>query len=112
VIQLCAWLPTVLNPFRNPVWLQFICHKLLRLLTPYLAALVVLGAAWRAGDALVHAQSRIPLVVTASVLAGLVLLPPLRRKFATQVAWGIALQTSVVVATVNGLRGRWDVWRR
>jgi hypothetical protein len=112
VIQLCAWLPQVLNPFRNPVWVQFVCHKLLRLLTPYLAALVALGVAWRVGDALVHAESRVPLIAAASLLAALVLLPRVRRKFATQVAWGIALQTSIVVATVNGLRGRWDVWRR
>jgi cellulose synthase/poly-beta-1,6-N-acetylglucosamine synthase-like glycosyltransferase len=112
VIQLCAWLPQVLNPFRNPVWVQFVCHKLLRLLTPYLAALVALGVAWRVGDALVHAESRVPLIATVSLLGALVLLPRLRRKFATQVAWGIALQTSIVVATVNGLRGRWDVWRR
>jgi cellulose synthase/poly-beta-1,6-N-acetylglucosamine synthase-like glycosyltransferase len=112
VIQLCAWLPKVLNPFRNPVWAQFVCHKLLRLLTPYLAALVVIGAAWRVGDAMLHAQTRIPIVVAVSFLALLVLLPPLRKRFATQLAWGIALQTSVVVATVNGLRGRWDVWRR
>ena len=112
VIQLCAWLPQVLNPFRNPVWVQFVCHKLLRLLTPYLATLFALGVAWRAGEAMVHAQTRVPIVVTASILGVFLLLPPLRRKFATQVAWGIALQTSVVVATVNGLRGRWDVWRR
>lgn len=112
VLQLCAWLPRVLNPFRNPVWVQFVCHKLLRLLTPYLAALVVLGVGWRVGDALVHAQTRIPLIVTASVFGILLLLPPLRRRLTTQVAWGIALQTSIVVATVNGLRGRWDVWRR
>ena len=112
VIQLCAWLPRVLNPIRNPVWVQFVCHKLLRLLTPYLAALVALGVAWRIGEALLHAQTRIPLIVAVSLVGLLLLLPPLRRRFATQVAWGIALQTSIVVATVNGLRGRWDVWRR
>jgi cellulose synthase/poly-beta-1,6-N-acetylglucosamine synthase-like glycosyltransferase len=112
VIQLCAWLPKVLNPVRNPVWIQFICHKLLRLLTPYLAAIVAIGVAWRIGEAIVHADTRVPLIVTALLLAVLLLLPSLRRKFAAQLAWGIALQTSVVVATVNGLRGRWDVWRR
>ena len=112
VIQLCVWLPQVLNPFRNPVWLQFVCHKLLRLLTPYLAALTVLGVAWSVGEAIIHARTKIPLVVTALLLATMLLLPSLRKRFATQLAWGIALQTSVVVATVNGLRGRWDVWRR
>ena len=112
VIQLCVWLPQVLNPFRNPVWIQFVCHKLLRLLTPYLAALMMLGVAWSVAEAMIHAQTRIPLVVAALLLATMLLLPSLRRRFATQLAWGIALQTSVVVATVNGLRGRWDVWRR
>lgn len=112
VIQLCAWLPKVLNPVSNPVWIQFVCHKLLRLLTPYLAAIVAIGVALRVGEAMLHAETRVPLLVTALLLSALLLLPPLRRKFATQVAWGIALQTSVVVATVNGLRGRWDVWRR
>ena len=112
VIQLCAWLPQVLNPFRNPVWVQFVCHKLLRLLTPYLAMLIAIGVGWRVGEAMIHAQTKVPIVVTATILGVVLLLPPLRRKFATQVAWGIALQTSVVVATVNGLRGRWDVWRR
>jgi len=35
VLQLCCWLPELLLPTRNPIWLQFMFHKLLRLLTPY-----------------------------------------------------------------------------
>src|SRR5205814_2287338 len=35
VLQLCAWLPELLVPHRNPIWPQFVIHKLLRLLTPY-----------------------------------------------------------------------------
>jgi len=35
VIQLCVWLPELLNPFRNRLWTQFLFHKLLRFLTPY-----------------------------------------------------------------------------
>ena len=35
-------MPTVLLPWRNPVWLQFVSHKLLRLLAPWgLLALLV-----------------------------------------------------------------------
>jgi hypothetical protein len=30
----------------------------------------------------------------------------------TQIAWGVALQGSVVLAAVNGMRGKWDVWSR
>ena len=48
VIQVCAWLPGVLNPVRNPIWLQFVFHKLLRLLTPYLVVIALVGMAWAA----------------------------------------------------------------
>ncbi len=41
-LQLARRLPTVLLPWRNPVWLQFVSHKLLRLLAPWgLLALLV-----------------------------------------------------------------------
>jgi poly-beta-1,6-N-acetyl-D-glucosamine synthase len=41
VIQVCAWLPEVLLPWRNPVWPQFVMHKLMRMLTP--VAVILLG---------------------------------------------------------------------
>ena len=34
-LQLAARLPAVLLPWRNPVWLQFVSHNLLRLLAPW-----------------------------------------------------------------------------
>ncbi len=41
-LQLTARLPVVLSPWGNPVWLQFVSHKLLRLLAPWgLLALLV-----------------------------------------------------------------------
>ena len=85
----------------------------LRLLTPYLAALMAFGAAWWVwhgdGSCADENSARGRGIVSRHR-------PPssfsAEAKFATQVAWGIALQTSVVVATVSWLRGRWDVWRR
>ena len=44
VLQLCAWLPQTLAPVRNPVWPQFVTHKLLRLLTPYWVLVCVVWA--------------------------------------------------------------------
>ena len=43
--QLAALLPQALLPWRNPIWLQFVSHKLLRLAVPWvlLTALVVSG---------------------------------------------------------------------
>jgi cellulose synthase/poly-beta-1,6-N-acetylglucosamine synthase-like glycosyltransferase len=34
--QLAALLPTALLPWRNPIWLQFVSHKMLRLVVPWL----------------------------------------------------------------------------
>jgi cellulose synthase/poly-beta-1,6-N-acetylglucosamine synthase-like glycosyltransferase len=43
--QLLAWLPAALLPWRNPVWWQFISHKVLRLLVPWaLLTLLVTSA--------------------------------------------------------------------
>jgi biofilm PGA synthesis N-glycosyltransferase PgaC len=112
-IQVCAWLPAVLHPLRNPVWLQFLCHKLLRLLTPYLAALVLLGFGVMVVGAVT--SSPLALLVTAALTVaflGACLHARVRRALRTQIAWGVALQGSVVLAAVNGMRGKWDVWSR
>jgi cellulose synthase/poly-beta-1,6-N-acetylglucosamine synthase-like glycosyltransferase len=45
-LQLAARLPAVLAPWRNPVWLQFVSHKMLRLVAPWaLLALLLTSAA-------------------------------------------------------------------
>jgi cellulose synthase/poly-beta-1,6-N-acetylglucosamine synthase-like glycosyltransferase len=112
VMQVCAWLPAVLNPVRNPVWLQFVFHKLLRLLTPYLAIVVVVEAA-RSLAVLVTEPVGQQLTLFGMLAAAIVILVPrIRRKVGAPIVWGVALQTSIVVATVNGLRGRWDVWQQ
>src|SRR5258707_14890653 len=57
VFQFGGWLPQLLLPRRNPIWLQFVFHKLLRLLTPYLllaaaACGVVIAVLWLASNPL------------------------------------------------------------
>jgi cellulose synthase/poly-beta-1,6-N-acetylglucosamine synthase-like glycosyltransferase len=111
-IQVCAWLPGVLNPIRNPIWAQFLFHKLFRLLTPYLAICAVVGLGWAGVAALVASPVGEHLLIVAGIAAVvLCLIPPVRRHMTEQIAWALALQSSIVVATVNGMRGRWDVWR-
>ena len=109
--QLCAWLPASLLPVRNPVWVQFVLHKLLRLLTPYL--LVCLGVALLA--MLVGRYGILVLVVGAGalLLLGLAAVAAGKwRALRSLAAWGFSLQAAIVTATYYGLRGRWDVWRR
>ena len=112
VIQVCAWLPGVLNPVRNPLWLQFVFHKLLRLLTPYLVVVALLGMAWAAVSTLLSTTLGTQLLLVLAVAGVLLcLVPRVRRALKHQIAWGVAMQSSIVVATVNGVRGKWDVWR-
>ena len=112
VIQVCAWLPGVLHPLRNPLWLQFVFHKLLRLLTPYLAAVALFGMAWATASTLLSTTLGTQLLLGFAIVgAALCLVPRVRRALKGQIAWGVAMQSSIVVATVNGVRGRWDVWR-
>jgi poly-beta-1,6-N-acetyl-D-glucosamine synthase len=109
--QLCAWLPGILVPVRNPIWIQFVCHKLLRLLTPWCVAAVAAGVAWwalqAAGDG-----ARWLLVAAAAGALWLALGPdPITRKLrGAAVQFGV-LTAAIVAATANGVRGRWDVWK-
>lgn len=112
VVQLCAWLPATLVPLRNPIWAQFVCHKLLRLLTPYLILGVVGGGAGALLGYLGRELSKGGVVVAAGMLVLLALLAARRSRLRDTVAWTVALQAATVVALFNGLRGRWDVWQK
>ncbi|CAN5764583.1 hypothetical protein BH23GEM3_BH23GEM3_17440 [soil metagenome] len=110
--QLCAWLPNLLIPWRNPIWLQFLFHKLLRLLTPWLVLgvvvwLVVTGIRWTGAGF----PERFLVLALPALLVPL-LMPTLARSLRSALYQGFLMQIAVVAATLNGLRGRWDVWAR
>lgn len=109
--QLIAWLPSLLVPGRNPIWVQFVSHKVLRLLTPWLLLALILGvvgAGWQRVSATVLPSL---LVATLAALTAMLVLPKTRGAVVRAAEWGWSLQMAVVEATVNGMRGRWDVWR-
>ena len=109
LVQVCRWFPWVLAPWCNPLWLQFVCHKLLRLATPYLlvAALVGAAPAW-AG----HALTLWPLAAAALALVALAAIarPVPTRRILSRATWAIWLQAAPIVAPQR-VRGRWDVWQ-
>jgi hypothetical protein len=47
----------------------------------------------------------------AAALSVLLVTPKTRVVVCRAAVWGWSLQTAVMQATMNGLRGRWDVWR-
>lgn len=107
VLQLCAWLPGVLSPFRNPVWMQFVSHKLLRMATPYLLALVTIGVLWKSGRSMSGGIASGLLLLGFALVAVLVSYGPSRRLLRE----AMLMQASIVRATGNAVRGDWDVWR-
>ncbi len=112
MIQMCAWQPWILQPWRNPIWLQFVCHKLIRLATPLLVAIVALGVTWE----LAAAGWLRDAVAAAIVGAGSALIvldlrrPGAGRGAAARVAMALRLLASPLVAMSYALRGDWNVW--
>jgi cellulose synthase/poly-beta-1,6-N-acetylglucosamine synthase-like glycosyltransferase len=109
VIQLCAWQPAVLVPVRNPIWLQFIAHKLLRLLTPYWVMAI---SAWMGSWSVrwLVANPRVAAGVAPAVLAAGYARRGVMRRLWGGLGCALAIQAAVVVATFNGISRRWDVW--
>jgi hypothetical protein len=109
VLQLCAWLPAVLSPFRNPIWAQFVSHKLLRLLTPLLLALALIGAVGVLFGAATSSSLRLALAIGLGTAALMVLVLPRLRALARD---AFVIQGSILRAARNAWRGDWDVWHR
>jgi cellulose synthase/poly-beta-1,6-N-acetylglucosamine synthase-like glycosyltransferase len=111
VLQLCAWLPAVLLPFRNPIWVQFVFHKLLRMLTPYMLTVMAIWLLVAAAEA-----ARPATLVLGAIAGGVGLTWFLftGRRWAERMRQlaveGVLIQFAVLVAGVNGLRGHWQVW--
>ncbi len=110
--QLCAYLPALLAPWRNPLWLPFLCHKLLRLLLPLAILLVAAGGAlllWQV------AGERAPVLALAALALAAWLRvgpdPVTRRLRGIALQLG-SMQAAAAVAMFYGLRGRWNVWTR
>jgi hypothetical protein len=109
VLQLCAYLPATLNPLRNPIWAQFVVHKLLRMASPVL----LLGLVPWLGVAAVRLDAELPPAVSLGVWTGVaslaalsLLLPPVRsiaREF-------FGMNWAVLRAIRRGIRRDWNFW--
>jgi cellulose synthase/poly-beta-1,6-N-acetylglucosamine synthase-like glycosyltransferase len=110
LIQYCMVQPAALVPVRNPVWLHFFLHKVLRLLTPIIFGVGALAL----GSWLVLRAPIASLIVAGIIIltaVELAFLAPARfRHLREQLTWAFRLMFVPVVAIANGLRGRWTVW--
>ncbi len=110
LIQYCLTVPGVFLPWRNPVWLHFLLHKLLRLLTPVLLCIGTVSLiAWSVlhmPGVLVMMAGVAALLIATAILAA----PAMTERLGRQLSWTLRLVFVPLVAIVNGLRGHWSVW--
>lgn len=111
MLQFCGGNAWVLVPWQNPIWLQFLCHKLIRLATPYLVILFGAGLVPALLYLLVNYRWMQLLAVAGACGVALVLTLPRTRRIARQAAWSAWLLTAPLVACKNALTGNWNVWR-
>ncbi|MEO7361144.1 MAG: glycosyltransferase [Gemmatimonadaceae bacterium] len=111
VLQLRELLPGLLSIRRNPIYLQFVAHKLLRLLTPVFAVIFGLSLLWLSAEWLLRATLTERLAVVGAVLAVLIV-PGTRRRILALARWMVSLQVATTRAVLNGLTGRWSVWSK
>ena len=111
VLQLRQKLPGLLSPRRNPIWAQFVAHKLLRLTTPVFVVTGVVSTLLLAVVLFARAQPQTQLLVATALVLPL-LIPGVRHSVMGTVRWIFAMQRATTRATVNGMRARWQVWSR
>ena len=111
VLQLRELLPGLMSMRRNPIYLQFVAHKLLRLLTPLFAVIFGASVLWLSAAWLLHATVNERWTVSGIVLA-LLIVPATRCRILALVRWAVSLQVATARAVLNGLTGRWGVWSK
>lgn len=111
ILQLRELLPDLMSIRRNPIFLQFVAHKLLRMLTPVFAVTFAVCLAWIGAVWLLHASVAERWIV-AGIVGALFGVPKTRRRIVTLFRWVISLQSATARAVLNGFAGRWEVWTK
>lgn len=108
--QAMARHPWMFSPRRNPVWLQFISHKVLRLVAPYAMALALVASLVLALDLAFFAfVAALQLAFYAAALLG-ISLPALRRsRWISFASVFVELNAAVVMALYRYVSGRVEV---
>jgi cellulose synthase/poly-beta-1,6-N-acetylglucosamine synthase-like glycosyltransferase len=110
--QLAALLPQALLPWRNPIWAQFISHKLLRLVVPWMLLAVLLASSVLDGPLyrMAFVAQAIFYALALSALAGG---PGSRWRVGTAAAGFVVLNAAAWLAFWVWICGRADgAWKK
>ena len=110
--QLAAVLPQALLPWRNPIWAQFVSHKLLRLAVPWVLLAVLLASASLEGP-LYHIAFAVQVLFYGLALLVLGGVRRPRWRVATAAAGFVVLNAAAWLAFWIWICGRTDgAWRK
>lgn len=113
-LQLVALFPRWIVPWRNPVWIQFISHKLLRLLSPFLLAGMLVTSAMLCDRTFFAAILALQLLAYGLAFAGWAGGRHRVRSSVLSVPMVfVALNVTIVQAWADALRGRFSAaWKK
>lgn len=108
VLQLLSICPGILSS-RNPIRVQFVFHKLARLVSPLLV-LVVAAAGMVGFFSLALAYPRAMMAASIAFVSLCIAVRPLRLATASVLLWTLRMQRATTTALLNGARKNWSVW--
>jgi cellulose synthase/poly-beta-1,6-N-acetylglucosamine synthase-like glycosyltransferase len=111
--QLAVVLPQALVPWRNPIWAQFISHKLLRLAIPWMLLAVFLASTLLLDGSLYFIAFLAQVLFYALAVLALAGGPGLRWRVATAAASFVVLNAAAWVAFWMWICGRTEgAWKK
>jgi glycosyltransferase involved in cell wall biosynthesis/cellulose synthase/poly-beta-1,6-N-acetylglucosamine synthase-like glycosyltransferase len=111
ILQLCALDPRLLNPLRNPVWFQFVCHKLIRLATPVLLLLAAPGFTIWLGRLATRTDKQTVIVCATAILVFIVALAiATRGRIFLQILAVLLVLAAPMSAIYFAVNRKWKVW--
>jgi cellulose synthase/poly-beta-1,6-N-acetylglucosamine synthase-like glycosyltransferase len=111
ILQLCRLEPALLSPLRNPVWIQFVCHKLIRMASPLLLLFACPGFVIYLDRLSVTLPDRsLSKLSTALALLLLCSLLLTRGRLLKKFSSILLLLAAPLAAMYFASRGKWDVW--
>lgn len=110
VLQLCRWEPWVLLPWRQRMWIAFVCHKLIRTLTPMLVIVLMAALALVLPVKWLRYGAEVVVAIGALGLLGLVLIRRPIMPVLREIGWFVRMLGAPLVATGRALRGDWKIW--
>jgi hypothetical protein len=108
--QLVARVPAILLPWRNPIWVQFVSHKLMRLGAPWALLVMLIAAGLQGGvfwHAMLAAQLLFYLVGAAGAVAGKKFRPRQLAAIGSFLLLNVAAWTAFWVWITGGAARSW-----